>query len=145
MTGPETISAAEYRALVAGDRSDRTGSGKKRTGPTKAFKQFEQFLEHGGFGPVIREHKFHKIRRWRFDFYLPEQGENGRGIAFEYQGLMRHGENQGHASIGGIMADIEKQNAATAMGIPVYMIHAKSIGDGSAFELADRVLRKQEG
>jgi hypothetical protein len=141
------MSAADYLRLVgardpmAGRNRTGTGpKGKRRTEPPAAFKRFAQYLELGGFGPVIREHRFHPVRLWRFDFFLPDQGT--AGIAFEYQGLMRHGENHGHTSISGVMADIEKQNAAQAMGIPVFMVHAKSIGDGSAFELAERVLRK---
>jgi hypothetical protein len=54
---------------------------------------------------------------------------------------MHHGANQGHASISGILADVEKGNHAAEMGIRVFRAHAKNIADGSFFALMDRVLK----
>ena len=106
---------------------------------TKAKDLLDEYLTLGGFGPVEREHIFHPHRKWRLDWYLPLQGAHGVGI--EYDGLMHHGANQGHASIGGILRDSEKLNEAQALGIPVYRANAKSIESGQFFTLLDRVLR----
>ena len=62
------------------------------------------FLEHGGFGRVEREYRFHKVRRFRFDWCLIDQP--GGPVAIEFDGLMHHGRNQGHASIGGILREV---------------------------------------
>jgi hypothetical protein len=151
MTGPDEMTAAEYLRLVGGrdpmagrDRPATGTKGKRRTEPPAAFKRFAQYLELGGFGPVLREHRFHPSRRWRFDFFLPRQGSCG--IAFEYDGIYGGptGDEStvGHNSVAGIMRDSEKANEAQAMGIPVYRVNAGSINDGSAFELVARVLRK---
>lgn len=85
---------------------------------------------------VVYEYRFHPTRKFRFDYYLPAYN-----CAIEYEGLMQHGANQGHASISGILADIEKGNHAAEMGIRVFRAHAKSITDGSFFALMERVLK----
>ena len=102
---------------------------------TKSWAQFDQYLLLGGFGPVEHEHRFHPTRKWRFDWALPD-----RRIAFEYDGVMSG--QASHASIAGILRDAEKINEAQVLGWRVFRVNAKSIQDGSAFTLADRVLRE---
>jgi hypothetical protein len=102
---------------------------------TKAWRDFDDYLCLGGFGVVEHEYKFHPTRRFRFDWALPEQM-----IAWEYDGIMSG--QASHASIGGILRDSEKINEAQRLGWDVYRVNAKSIGDGSAFTLADAVLRR---
>lgn len=106
---------------------------------TKALTTLEEYLTYGGFGEVLTEHVWHPTRKWRADYFLPQQGQQGTII--EYDGLMHHGKNQGHASISGILRDSEKANEAQAMGIPMYRVNAKTIESGEAFTLLDRVLR----
>lgn len=149
MTDRHEMSAAEYIRMV-GSNADTVpgGSGRARKqtkGPTKSWLQFDQYLRAGGFGAVEHEHRFHATRRWRFDWFLPDQGAHG--VAFEYDGLFggRSGAEgtTSHGSVSGILRDSEKINAAQQMGIPVYRVNARSIQDGSAFTLAASVLRKQ--
>jgi hypothetical protein len=109
---------------------------------TKAKRLLDEYLSYGGFGPVEREHIFHPTRKWRLDWFLPQQGAQGVGI--EYDGLMHRGANQGHASISGILRDSDKLNEAQALGIPVYRANAKSIESGQFFTLLDRVLRSDQ-
>ena len=45
-----------------------------------------------------------------------------------------------HASIGGILRDSEKINEAQVLGWKVFRVNAKTIQNGEAFTLADRVL-----
>lgn len=136
MTGPDQMSASEYRALVAGDR---TRTGRKKGGTTKSREAMQQFLEHGGFGPVVSEHLFHPHRKWRMDWFLPDHN-----VGVEYDGLFggkdRDQGTTSHGSVAGILRDSEKINEAQAMGIRVFRVNAKSIQDGSAFELLSRVL-----
>jgi hypothetical protein len=84
---------------------------------------------------VQEEYRFHLTRKWRFDFFLPHHN-----VAVEYEGFMTQGANVGHASIAGIMRDVEKYNEAQAMGIRVFRATAENIRTGSFFELMERVL-----
>lgn len=105
---------------------------------TKSKDQFDTYLCFGGFGEIVHEHRFHPVRKWRFDWFLPDQG--ACGIAFEYDGLMRG--DPSHTSVTKVLRDSDKINEAQAMGIPVYRVNAKTIQNGEAFTLADRVLRR---
>lgn len=106
---------------------------------TKAKLELEQFLKYGGYGTVRTEYVFHPHRKWRADFFLPEQNPP---VMIEYDGLMQHGFNQGHASIRGILRDVEKLNAAAAMGIRVFRCNAKNWQDGTFADLLDNILER---
>jgi hypothetical protein len=60
------------------------------------------------------EHRFHAVRRWRFDYAIPEIK-----LACEYHGhagfIGRSGAS-GHSSIKGLTNDAEKINSAIACG-----------------------------
>lgn len=72
--------------------------------------------------PVVEvEHRFHPVRRWRFDFAVPSEK-----LAVEYNG---HGQAGGghigrHASLTGMAGDCEKLNAAQALGWTVLQFTA---------------------
>lgn len=57
----------------------------------------------------IKEHKFHPIRKWRFDYAIPEHK-----IALEVEGGVWTGGR--HTSPKGFLNDMEKYNTATLMG-----------------------------
>jgi very-short-patch-repair endonuclease len=63
---------------------------------------------------VVAEHRFHPVRRWRFDFAVPEiklaVEYNGHGGFVKAGGVSRHG------SIIGMTGDAEKMNSAIACG-----------------------------
>lgn len=68
------------------------------------------------FGPerVETEYRFHPVRRWRFDYAVPEirlaVEYNGHGGFVKAGGISRHG------SIIGMTGDAEKLNAAVGHG-----------------------------
>lgn len=67
------------------------------------------------FGPelVTLEHRFHEVRRWRFDYAVPQIK-----LAIEYQGhagFVGKGQS-GHSTIKGLTNDCEKMNSALAHG-----------------------------
>lgn len=68
---------------------------------------------------VVKEHKFHPERKWRFDFAVP-----GKMIAIEYEGL--NSEKSGHTTLSGYTKDTEKYNAATALGWKVIRFTCKN-------------------
>lgn len=68
------------------------------------------------FGPecVATEFKFHPVRRWRFDYAIPDVK-----LAFEYNGhggFVKAGGISRHGSIIGMTNDAEKMNAAISFG-----------------------------
>lgn len=63
---------------------------------------------------VETEFRFHPVRRWRFDYAIPEIK-----LAIEYNGhaaFAGRGQISGHSSITGITRDAEKLNAAIGSG-----------------------------
>lgn len=61
----------------------------------------------------VKEFKFHPVRKWRFDYAVPEYK-----IALEVEGGVWTGGR--HTSPKGFLGDIEKYNTATLMGWRVF-------------------------
>lgn len=61
----------------------------------------------------VKEFKFHPVRKWRFDYAIPEHK-----IALEVEGGVWSGGR--HTSPKGFLGDIEKYNTATLMGWRVF-------------------------
>lgn len=75
-----------------------------------------------------REHKFHPVRRWRFDFAWPEVG-----IAVEVEGGVW---NRGrHVNPAGFTNDCTKYNTAASMGWYVFRFPTSMVKDGTAVEM----------
>lgn len=58
---------------------------------------------------VVPEYRFHRTRRWRFDYALPAYK-----VALEVEGGIWTGGR--HIRAGGFLGDMEKYNTATQMG-----------------------------
>jgi very-short-patch-repair endonuclease len=58
---------------------------------------------------LLKEHRFDKVRKWRFDFAIEE-----KKIAIEYNGIMS--EKSRHTTIGGYSGDMDKVTQASIMG-----------------------------
>lgn len=77
----------------------------------KAKKILEEMFKE----KLVREHKFHPIRKWRFDFAVPEFK-----LAFEVEGgIWTRGA---HVNPSGFIKDCEKYNAATFLGWKVFRL-----------------------
>lgn len=61
----------------------------------------------------VKEFKFHPVRKWRFDYAIPEHK-----IALEVEGGVWTGGR--HTSSVGFLKDMEKYNTATLMGWRVF-------------------------
>ena len=81
-----------------------------------------------------REYKFHKTRRWRWDFAWV-----GRKLAVEVNGGTW--VKSGHTSGGGIARDYEKVNAGQLCGWRVLQFTKGMIEDGTAIELITEALK----
>jgi very-short-patch-repair endonuclease len=77
--------------------------------PAVPVSRFERLLRSVGLPAPIREHRFHAIRRWRFDYAWPEQR-----VALEVDGGVWTGGR--HTRGAGFIKDMEKLNTATVAG-----------------------------
>lgn len=76
---------------------------------------------------VVREHRFHPVRRWKFDFAIPE-----RMIAIECEGGVW--SNGRHTRGSGFIADCEKYNEAARIGWRVFRFASPQIMSGEAIK-----------
>jgi len=66
-------------------------------------------LAHGLQDGMVSEFRFHKVRRWRFDFAWPDEL-----VALEIEGGVWSGGR--HTNPKGFIADCEKYNTALCLG-----------------------------
>lgn len=91
-----------------------------------------QIRERGLPAPV-REHRFHPVRRWRFDFAWPD-----RMLAAEIEGgVFTRGR---HVRGAGFTRDAEKYNNATLLGWQVIRVTPAQISGGDAIEWITQAL-----
>jgi hypothetical protein len=137
---PDEMSYLDYRR-TGGKREPKTPARKRVTTRPRQIITLEEYLDFGNFGAVEREKVWHPTRKWRADYFLPDQKPP---VIVEYYGLMHHGANQGHATITNIMRDQEKANEAQAMGYRIYRANAKTVDSGDFFALLARVLERKD-
>lgn len=82
---------------------------------------------------VEREFRFHPVRKWRFDFAWPAQK-----FAVEIDGGLW--VNGRHSRAKGLMADMEKRNAAQELGWMVFHFPPQQVKSGEAIETVARLL-----
>jgi len=93
-------------------------------------------LAADGLPPFEREHRFHKQRKWRFDFAWPEYK-----VAIECEGAIW---SQGRHTRGlGFQKDCTKYNEAALDGWLVIRVTAKHIDSGRALVWARRALTER--
>ena len=77
--------------------------------PAVPVSRFERLLRSVGLPAPVREHRFHPVRRWRFDYAWIDHK-----VALEVEGGVWTG---GHHTRGvGFLGDVEKYNAAVLAG-----------------------------
>ena len=116
---------------VAKNHPDREG---------QFLKLFNKLAE--GWTAPVPQFVFHNVRKWRFDFAWP-----GSFVAVEIDGGIFQEAATGHRSIGGVMRDSEKSNAAQLLGWCVLRFHAKDLDKRPAQVIDDvkRALRLAGG
>lgn len=82
----------------------------------------------------VREHVFHPLRKWRFDFAWPSEM-----VAVEVEGMpfSRPGR---HQTKDGFTKDCEKYNEAAIMGWVVIRVTAEHIDDMRALQWVQQAL-----
>lgn len=102
------------RAKVIAQGAGKPGKAKTTLEEASAF-----FLSRGVPAPVA-EHKFHPLRRWRFDYAWPAEF-----IALEVEGGVWTGGR--HTRGAGFVKDMEKYNAATVLGWRVLRVQPRDL------------------
>lgn len=93
----------------------------------------ELFCKAQGLPLPVAEYKFHKVRKWRFDFAFVEHK-----LALEVDG---GAWTQGRHTRGkGFIADCIKLNEATILGWRVLRVTPTMIKNGKAFWFIERAL-----
>lgn len=93
---------------------------------------FALHCRHYGLKPE-REHRFHPTRQWRFDFAFPD-----RKCAVEIEGGVW--TNGRHSRGSGAIGDMEKYNAAAALGWFVFRFDGGAVKKGEAIKFMLGVL-----
>ena len=94
----------------------------------------ERKLADAGLPAPEREYRFHRVRRWRFDFAWPEQM-----VAAEVDGGAWSGGR--HTRGGGFERDLEKMNAAVLAGWRVVRVTGAMIRSGYAVRTISEALK----
>lgn len=76
----------------------------------------------------VKEHKFHPVRKWRFDYAIP-----AALVALEVEGGVWTGGR--HINPKGFLNDMEKYNTATLMGWSVYRTTPDDLYTGKTLTL----------
>lgn len=95
-------------------------------------------LHAAGIRDFEREHRFHPVRRWRFDIAFPD-----RFVALEVEGGVYTGGR--HVTPQGFTADAEKYNTATLMGWRVLRVTKDHIKSGQALTWVEELLFEVKG
>ena len=83
------------------------------------------------------EYRFHPGRKWRFDFAFPD-----RKVAVEIEGGIW--TNGRHSRGSGAVKDMEKYNAAAALGWFVFRFDGGAVKRGEAIEFMRSVLAERK-
>lgn len=87
---------------------------------------------------VVKEFKFHPVRKWRFDYAFPEYM-----VAVEVDGGVWTGGR--HINPAGYINDMEKLNTAASMGWLVLRITTDDRFASKTFELIEKTLELRKG
>lgn len=87
------------------------------------------------FPGVVVEHRFHPVRKWRFDFAWP-----AKRVALEVEGGAWIGGR--HTRGKGFVADLEKYNTAASAGWTVIRVTPQMLRDGRAVAWLEQVFAR---
>lgn len=100
-----------------------------------------------GLPEPVREHRFHPVRMWKFDWAWPDRlvALEQEGIVYPPKGSGDHRLGGRHASVKGFRGDIEKYGEAFALGWRVLRCLPEQVTSGQAMLWIEPVLRVREG
>lgn len=110
----------------------------KKNKTSKAPDAYASAITAATGTPCVAEHRFHPVRRWRFDYALPEAK-----VAIEIDGgLWTYGR---HNRAAGYIADMEKLNAATLLGWRVLRFTPRQQWTTEAIDTIARAVAEHPG
>jgi very-short-patch-repair endonuclease len=95
---------------------------------------FIRLCELYGIPAPIQEHRFHPVRKWRWDFAWPEHK-----LALEVDGGVWVGGKHGRGA--GIVKDHAKQNAAAELGWRVMRVTPRQLASIDTVAMVRRALQ----
>ena len=104
--------------------------------PAVPVSRFERLLRSVGLPAPVREHRFHPVRRWRFDYAWIEHK-----VALEVEGGVWTGGR--HTRGTGFVADIEKYNAAVVAGWRVVRVVPGKLCASATVGMLESLLAKK--
>lgn len=107
---------------------------KKEKVAVPKVNMFTNLCEHYTGAHCEMEYRFHPVRRWRFDYALPDYK-----IALEVEGGVWTGGR--HNMPLGFLSDIEKYNTATLMGWRVVRVVPKDLYKSSTFDMLSSLIK----
>ena len=126
-----TITAAEYRAMIAQKEKPAKAKAKK----PKRIDLFPDACPKFGLPRPTPEYKFHPERKWRIDYYFEA---NGRRVGLEVEGGVWSGGR--HTRGAGFKGDMEKYNAAASLGITIVRVVPGDLLKLETFNLVKKTL-----
>lgn len=105
--------------------------------PAVPVSRFERLLRSIGLPAPVREHRFHAVRRWRFDYAWPLER-----VALEVEGGVWTGGR--HTRGAGFVADIEKYNCATVEGWRVVRVVPSKLCASTTLGMLEQLLHRKE-
>lgn len=100
--------------------------------------EFEQQLSLVGI-QVEREFYFARPRKWRSDWFVI-----GSTVLVEFEGGLFKKRKSGHASVAGILRDIEKYNEAAISGWIVIRVTPKHVVSGQALRWVEQAVKSSQ-
>ena len=88
---------------------------------------------------IVKEHRFHPVRRWRFDYAIPSLK-----IAIEIDGAVWAAGGGRHNRAAGYIADMEKLNTAASMGWLVLRFTTDDRLYMTTFNLIETTIKERE-
>jgi hypothetical protein len=108
-------------------------SGVMMSGGYMTKHMFDIYLESHFGNHLVREYRFHPIRKWRFDWCFP----SGK-IALEYEGIFSRKSR--HTTKAGYSGDCEKYNHAALLGWRVFRFTAPMLEQGKTIDFLNQAL-----
>lgn len=117
----------------------------KKSAPPALDPVFAAMLKRAGLPLPVREYRFHPTRKWRLDYAWPDHAQQVwhdiyvlRPVALEQEGAVWV---QGrHTRGSGFVKDMEKYNAAAALGWRVLRVTPQQLHHLSTIDLIRRAL-----
>lgn len=99
--------------------------------------RFERLLRSVGLPAPVREHRFHPVRRWRFDYAWPAEK-----VALEVDGGVWTGGR--HTRGAGFIKDMEKLNEAVVAGWRVVRVVPSKLCASATVGMLEALLQSEK-